>query len=168
MKKNKLVFAYSGGLDTSYAVKYLSDKGYEVHAAMVDTGGFDEKDIEEAKKKAEIMGAASFRVLDVQESYYEQCIKYLIFGNVLRNNTYPLSVSAERMIQALALASFATEIGADSVAHGSTAAGNDQVRFDLVFSALAPDIEIITPIRDQNLSREEEMEYLNKHGIELS
>jgi len=168
MKKNKLVLAYSGGLDTSYAVKYLSDKGYEVHAAMVDTGGFDEKDIEEAKKKAEIMGAASFRVLDVQESYYEQCIKYLIFGNVLRNNTYPLSVSAERMIQALALASFATEIGADSVAHGSTAAGNDQVRFDLVFSALAPDIEIITPIRDQNLSREEEMEYLNKHGIELS
>lgn len=168
MKKNKLVLAYSGGLDTSYAVKYLSDKGYEVHAAMVDTGGFDDQDIEEAKKKAEIMGAASFRVLDVQESYYEQCIKYLIFGNVLRNNTYPLSVSAERMIQALALASFATEIGADSVAHGSTAAGNDQVRFDLVFSALAPDIEIITPIRDQNLSREEEMEYLNKHGIKLS
>lgn len=169
MEKNKLVLAYSGGLDTSYAVKYLSDKGYEVHAAMVQTGGFDEEDISEAKEKAKIMGAASFRVLDVEDSYYEQCIKYLVYGNVLRNNTYPLSVSAERMIQALALVNFALEIGATAIAHGSTAAGNDQVRFDLVFSALgAEGLEIITPIRDQNLSREEEMEYLNKHGIRMN
>lgn len=168
MSKNKLVLAYSGGLDTSFCVKYLSLKGYEVHAAMVNTGGFDEADIEEAKEKARIMGAATFRVLDVEEEYYNKCIKYLIFGNVLRNNTYPLSVSAERMIQALALVKFANEIGASSIAHGSTAAGNDQVRFDLVFSALAKDIEIITPIRDLGLSREQEMNYLAEHGISLS
>lgn len=167
MKNNKLVLAYSGGLDTSYAVRYLSDKGYEVHAAMVDTGGFDPEDIAEAKEKARIMGATSFRVLDVQESYYHQCIRYLIFGNILRNNTYPMSVSAERMIQALTLVKFAKEIQAGAIAHGSTAAGNDQVRFDLVFSALGEDLEIITPIRDQNLSREEEMEYLNQHGIKM-
>lgn len=166
-KNNKLVLAYSGGLDTSYAVRYLSDKGYEVHAAMVDTGGFDDQDIREAKEKARIMGATSFRVLDVQDSYYNQCIKYLIFGNILRNNTYPMSVSAERMIQALTLVKFAKEIGARAIAHGSTAAGNDQVRFDLVFSALGEDLEIITPIRDQNLSREEEMAYLNQHGIKM-
>ena len=167
MKNNKLVLAYSGGLDTSYAVRYLSDKGYEVHAAMVDTGGFDADDIAEAKEKARIMGASSFRVLDVQDAYYEQCIRYLIFGNVLRNNTYPMSVSAERMIQALTLVKFAKEIGAGAIAHGSTAAGNDQVRFDLVFSALGEGIDIITPIRDQNLSREEEMEYMIKHGIKM-
>lgn len=167
MKSKKLVLAYSGGLDTSYAVRYLSDKGYEVHAAMVDTGGFDEEDIREAKEKARIMGASSFRVLDVQDAYYAQCIRYLVFGNVLRNNTYPMSVSAERMIQALTLVKFAKEINAEAIAHGSTAAGNDQVRFDLVFSALGEDIDIITPIRDQNLSREEEMEYLIKHGIEM-
>lgn len=166
-KNNKLVLAYSGGLDTSYAVRYLSDQGYEVHAAMVDTGGFDAADIREAKEKARIMGATSFRVLDVQESYYQQCIRYLIFGNILRNNTYPMSVSAERMIQALTLVKFAKEIGAGAIAHGSTAAGNDQVRFDLVFSALGDDLDIITPIRDQNLSREEEMDYLNKHGIKM-
>lgn len=166
-KNNKLVLAYSGGLDTSYAVRYLSDQGYEVHAAMVDTGGFDATDIREAKDKARVMGATSFRVLDVQESYYQQCIRYLIFGNILRNNTYPMSVSAERMIQALTLVKFAKEIGAGAIAHGSTAAGNDQVRFDLVFSALGDDLEIITPIRDQNLSREEEMDYLNKHGIQM-
>lgn len=166
-KNNKLVLAYSGGLDTSYAVRYLSDQGFEVHAAMVDTGGFDPEDIREAKEKARIMGASTFRVLDVQESYYQQCIRYLIFGNVLRNNTYPMSVSAERMIQALTLVKFAKEIGAGAIAHGSTAAGNDQVRFDLVFSALGEDLEIITPIRDQNLSREEEMEYLNKYGIKM-
>ncbi|MBY5960120.1 argininosuccinate synthase [Membranicola marinus] len=167
MKNKKLVLAYSGGLDTSYAVRYLSDKGYDVHAAMVDTGGFDEEDILEAKEKARIMGAASFRVLDVQQAYYDQCIRYLVYGNVLRNNTYPMSVSAERMIQALTLVKFAKDINAEAIAHGSTAAGNDQVRFDLVFSALAEGIEIITPIRDQNLSREEEMDYLIKHGIEM-
>ena len=166
-KNNKLVLAYSGGLDTSYAVRYLSDQGYEVHAAMVDTGGFDATDIREAKDKARVMGATSFRVLDVQESYYQQCIRYLIFGNILRNNTYPMSVSAERMIQALTLVKFAKEIDAGAIAHGSTAAGNDQVRFDLVFSALGDDLDIITPIRDQNLSREEEMDYLNKHGIQM-
>lgn len=168
MSKNKLVLAYSGGLDTSFCVKYLSLKGYEVHAAMVNTGGFDNNDISEAKEKARLMGAASFRVLDVEEDYYEKCIKYLVYGNVLRNNTYPLSVSAERMIQALALVKFAKEIEAKAIAHGSTAAGNDQVRFDLVFSALAPEIEIITPIRELSLSREEEMNYLKEHGINLS
>ncbi|MEL6923624.1 MAG: argininosuccinate synthase domain-containing protein [Bacteroidota bacterium] len=166
---NKVVLAYSGGLDTSYCVKYLSEeKGLDVHCAIVDTGGFSESELKAVEEKAWLLGAKSFTRIDAVQDYYDQCIRYLIYGNVLRNNTYPLSVSAERMFQALAIVRHANQLGAKYVAHGSTGAGNDQVRFDYVFNVLGEDLEIITPIRDQQLSREAEVEYLRQHGIELS
>ena len=169
MNNNKVVLAYSGGLDTSYCVKYLSEeKGLEVHAAIVDTGGFSDEELKAVEEKAYLLGAKSFTHINAINDYYEKCIKYLVFGNVLRNNTYPLSVSAERMFQALAIVNHANEVGAKYVAHGSTGAGNDQVRFDYVFNVLGEDLEIITPIRDQQLSREAEVAYLKKYGIELS
>lgn len=164
----KLVLAYSGGLDTSYCVKYLSGKGYEVHTASVNTGGFKTSDIELLKEKALHLGAASYKNIEAVETFYNQAVKYLIFGNVLKNNTYPLSVSAERIVQAIEIIKYAVEIGANAIAHGSTGAGNDQVRFDMIFQTIAPEIEIITPIRDQQLSREEEIEFLKGHGIEMN
>ncbi len=165
----KVVLAYSGGLDTSYCVKYLSEeKGLEVHAVIVDTGGFSNEELRTVEEKAYFLGAKSFTIIRAVEDYYNRCIRYLIYGNVMRNNTYPLSVSAERMFQALAVAKHAKEIGAKFVAHGSTGAGNDQVRFDLVFNTLGEDLTIITPIRDMKLSRQEEIEYLKKHGVNLS
>ena len=166
---DKVVLAYSGGLDTSYCVKYLSEeRGLEVHAVIVDTGGFSNEELKTVEEKAYFLGAKSFTLIRAVEDYYDQCIKYLVYGNIMRNNTYPLSVSAERMFQALAVAKHAKEIGAKFVAHGSTGAGNDQVRFDLVFNTLGDDLTIITPIRDMKLSRQEEIEYLKKHGVNLS
>lgn len=165
----KVVLAFSGGLDTSYCAKYLSaDLGYEVHAMTVNTGGFDQEQAEVLKEKALTLGAKSYHFNDQTENFYQKGIKYLLFGNVLKNNTYPLSVSAERVFQALAIAEFANEIGADAIAHGSTGAGNDQIRFDLVFQTMCPDMEIITPIRDMTLSREEEIDYLKKHGVDAN
>ena len=168
MKNNKVVLAYSGGLDTSYCVKYLTiEKQFEVHSAIVNTGGFTENELKGIEDKAFQLGATSHTTLEETKTYYESIIKYLIFGNVLKNNTYPLSVSAERIHQAIALAKYAKSIGATAVAHGSTGAGNDQVRFDSTFQLIAPEIEIITPIRDQQLSRQEEIEYLAKHGVNV-
>ncbi|WNJ16354.1 argininosuccinate synthase [Pontibacter sp. G13] len=165
----KVVLAFSGGLDTSFCVKHLTiERGMEVHAAIVNTGGFSAEELEHIGQRAKELGAASFKVLDEVQHYYEQCVKYLIFGNILKNNSYPLSVSAERVFQAVAIANYAVEIGASAIAHGSTGAGNDQVRFDLVFDILAPDTEIITPIRDLQLSREAEIEYLQAQGVEYS
>ncbi len=165
----KLVLAYSGGLDTSYcAVHFSQDLGYEVHAVSVNTGGFTQTEIKEIEKKAYQMGVKTYQNINAIENYYQKVVKYLIYGNVLKNNTYPLSVSAERIVQAIEIITYAKEVGADYIAHGSTGAGNDQVRFDLIFQALAPEIEIITPIRDQKLSRQQEIEYLQSHGIELS
>jgi argininosuccinate synthase len=164
----KLVLAYSGGLDTSYCLKTLSKEGYEVHAVSVNTGGFSEQEIIDQESKAMQMGANSYKSINALESFYQKIVKYLIYGNVLKNNSYPLSVSAERIIQAVEIISYAKKIGAQYIAHGSTGAGNDQVRFDLIFQVLAPGIEIITPIRDQQLSREAEIEYLKSEGIELS
>lgn len=162
----KVVLAFSGGLDTSYCAKYLSkDLGYEVHAMTVNTGGFDEEESKILEEKALKLGVASYQFNDQTENFYQKGIKYLLFGNVLKNNTYPLSVSAERVFQALSIADFANEIGADAIAHGSTGAGNDQIRFDLVFQTICPKMEIITPIRDMTLSREEEIEYLKQHGV---
>lgn len=164
----KVVLAFSGGLDTSYCAKYLTETlGYEVHAVTVNTGGFDANDAVELQQKAEKLGLASYRFVDASEKYYNDCVKYLIFGNVLKNNTYPLSVSAERTIQAQIIAEAAIELGADAIAHGSTGAGNDQVRFDLMFQVMCPNIEIITPIRDLSLSREEEIQFLKDHGYEM-
>lgn len=164
--KKKLVLAFSGGLDTTYCVKYLSeDCGFEVHTVIVDTGGFSKADLEDIEMKAYELGVTQHKCVYQVSKYYDECIKYMVYGNVLKNNTYPLSVSAERMFQALAIAEYAKEIGADAVAHGSTGAGNDQVRFDVVFHILCPGIEIITPIRDNKLSREAEIEYLKAKGV---
>lgn len=166
--KKKVVLAFSGGLDTSYCVKYLSDeKGFEVHTLTVNTGGFDKQEIAEIEKRARYLGVASHKTVDETKNYYDTVLRFLIYGNVLKNNTYPLSVSAERMSQALATANYAREIKADAVAHGSTGAGNDQVRFDMILNILAPGIEIITPIREMKLSREAEIEYLRAKGVEM-
>ncbi len=168
MNKEKVVLAYSGGLDTSFCIKYLSEeKGLEVHTVAVNTGGFDEDAERFLAQRANDLGAASHRVINALEDYYRDCIRYLIFGNVLKNNTYPLSVSSERFFQAMVIAEYANKIGAQYVAHGSTGAGNDQVRFDLAFQVLAPQVEIITPIRDLGLSRQQEVDYLKKHGVDL-
>ena len=164
----KLVLAYSGGLDTSYCLKTLSQEGYEVHAVSVNTGGFSAEEITAQEKNAYAMGASTYRSIDALQSFYDKIVKYLIYGNVLKNNTYPLSVSAERIVQAIEIIEYAKSIGAQYIAHGSTGAGNDQVRFDLIFQVLAPSIEIITPIRDQQLSREAEIDYLKSQGINLS
>ncbi len=165
----KLVLAYSGGLDTSYCAKYLSkDQGFEVHAVSVNTGGFDKKESLEIKEKALELGAVSYTSIHAVETFYNTVVKYLIFGNVLKNNSYPLSVSAERIVQAIEIVNHAKKIGAKYIAHGSTGAGNDQVRFDLIFQTLAPDIEIITPIRDQKLSRQVEIDYLKENGVEYA
>ena len=163
----KLVLAYSGGLDTSYCVKHLSQLGYNVHAVSVNTGGFDAEEIKNLSTKAMALGAASFQSIDAVNTFYQKVVRFLVFGNVLKNNTYPLSVSAERIIQAIEIVNYANSIGATHIAHGSTGAGNDQVRFDLIFQTLAPKIEIITPIRDQKLSREDEIAFLKSHGVEM-
>lgn len=164
----KLVLAYSGGLDTSYCALSLSKEGYEVHAVSVNTGGFSVDEINTIKEKALKMGVSSYQNIDAIQSYYDKVIKYLVFGNVLKNNTYPLSVSAERIIQAIEIIEYAKTIKADYIAHGSTGAGNDQVRFDMIFQTLAPEIDIITPIRDQKLSRQEEIAYLTSHGVDMA
>ena len=163
---NKVVLAFSGGLDTTYCVKYLTDeKGLEVHTAIVNTGGFSAEELKDIEKKAYELGVKSHTTLDIIDKYYQECVKFLVYGNVLKNNTYPLSVSAERVFQALAIAEHCNKIGATAVAHGSTGAGNDQVRFDMVFNILIPNVEIITPIRDLKLSREAEIEYLKAKGV---
>lgn len=165
----KLVLAYSGGLDTSYcAVHFSKDLGYEVHAVSVNTGGFTQIEINDIERKAYAMGVNTYKNINAIETYYQKVVKYLIYGNVLKNNTYPLSVSAERVVQAIEIIEYAKSIGANFIAHGSTGAGNDQVRFDLIFQTLAPEIEIVTPIRDQQLSRQQEIEYLQSKGIEMS
>jgi argininosuccinate synthase len=165
----KVVLGFSGGLDTSYCVKYLTEeKGYEVHSVIVNTGGFSEEELQEIERRAYSLGVKSHKTVNAIRSYYDGVIKYLIFGNVLKNNTYPLSVSAERMSQALAIAEYVKEVGADAVAHGSTGAGNDQVRFDMVFHIMIPGVEIITPIRDLKLSREEEIAFLKAKGVQMN
>ena len=166
---DKVVVAYSGGLDTSYCVKYLiHEKGLEVHTILVNTGGFSEAELEQTKDRALDLGSTSHVNKTILDQFYNKAIKFLIYGNVLKNNTYPLSVSAERIFQALEVIKYAKEVGAKYIAHGSTGAGNDQIRFDVIFQTLAPEIEIITPIRDLKLSRQEEVEYLKKHGVEYS
>ncbi len=165
--KKKVVVAYSGGLDTSYTVMYLSkEKGYEVYAACANTGGFSAEQLKKNEENAYKLGAKKYVTIDVTQEYYDKSLRYMVYGNVLRNGTYPISVSSERIFQALAIARYANEIGADAIAHGSTGAGNDQIRFDMTFLVLAPGIEIITLTRDNALSRNEEIEYLKNNGFE--
>ncbi len=165
----KVVIAYSGGLDTSYCAKYLSkEENFEVHAVSVNTGGFSEEEVKKIGENAQKIGAKTYKNIDAVSSFYQKVVKYLIFGNVLKNNTYPLSVSAERIVQAIEIVNYAKKIDAKYIAHGSTGAGNDQVRFDMIFQIIAPEIEIITPIRDKQLSRQEEIEYLKQNGVEMN
>ena len=165
----KIVLGFSGGLDTSYCAKYFTDeKGYEVHSVIVNTGGFNEEELKKIEAHAYKLGVKTHTAIDAVKSYYDNIVKYLIFGNCLKNNTYPLSVSAERLSQALSIAEHTKKLNADAVAHGSTGAGNDQVRFDMIFNILIPGVEIITPIRDMKLSREEEITYLKSKGVEMN
>jgi len=165
--KEKVLLAFSGGLDTSFCAMYLSqEKGYEVHTAVANTGGFSAEELKVIEDKAYRLGAVSHVTLDVTQEYYDKSIKYMVFGNVLRNGTYPISVSSERIFQAIAIINYAKEIGAEYVAHGSTGAGNDQVRFDLTFDVIAPEIKVLTPTRDMVLTREYEINYLRDHGFE--
>jgi argininosuccinate synthase len=168
-KGEKIILGFSGGLDTSFCVKYLTDEqGYEVHSIIVNTGGFTEDELRDIEAHAYKLGVKSHTTIDAVKSYYDRIIKYLVFGNVLKNNTYPLSVSAERLVQALHIAEHAKAMGAKAVAHGSTGAGNDQVRFDMIFHIMIPGVEIVTPIRDLKLSREQEIDYLKRKGVEMN
>lgn len=165
MANKKVVVAFSGGLDTSYTVMKLTQDGWDVYAACANTGGFSSEQLKTNEENAYKLGAKAYVTLDVTHEYYEKSLKYMIFGNVLRNNCYPISVSSERIFQAIAIARYAKEIGADAIAHGSTGAGNDQIRFDMTFLVMAPGVKIITLTRDKALSRKEEVDYLNEHGF---
>lgn len=164
----KVVLAFSGGLDTSYCAIYLSkEMGMEVHAALANTGGFSDEELAKIEKRALALGVKSYVCLDVAQQYYDENIKYMIFGNVLKNSTYPISVSSERIVQATAIADYVNKIGADYVCHGSTGAGNDQVRFDMVFNILCPQAEVVALIREKRLSRQEEIDYLRTNGVDF-
>ncbi|MEO6914703.1 MAG: argininosuccinate synthase [Chitinophagaceae bacterium] len=168
-QRKKVVLGFSGGLDTSFCVKYLAqDLGYEVHSVIVNTGGFTEEELQEVEAHAKMLGVTSHTTVNAVKEYYDRIIRYLIYGNVLKNNTYPLSVSAERLTQALFIAEHVKKVGATAVAHGSTGAGNDQVRFDMIFNIMIPGVEILTPIRDLKLSRQQEIDYLKSQGVDMN
>ena len=168
MKNNKVVLAYSGGLDTSFCLKKLIDEGFDVYPILINTGGFTKSDLKLIKYNSKVIGSNNFQCIDAEKDFYQKIIRFLVYGNILKNSTYPLSVSSERIIQAIEIIKYAKKINASSIAHGSTGAGNDQVRFDLIFQILSSDIKIITPIRDNKISREEEISFLKKNGIELN
>lgn len=168
MNNNKIVLAYSGGLDTSFCLKKLIDEGFDVHPILINTGGFTKSDLKLIKYNSKIIGSNKFKCINAEKDFYQKIIRFLVYGNILKNSTYPLSVSSERIIQAIEIIKYAKKIKASSIAHGSTGAGNDQVRFDLIFQILSSDIKIITPIRDNKISREEEISFLKKNGVKLN
>ena len=169
MERKKVVLGFSGGLDTSFCVKYLTeDLGYDVHSIIVNTGGFDKEELAEIEKHAYALGVKTHTAVDAVKTYYDNIIRFLIYGNVLKNNTYPLSVSAERLSQAVHIAEHVKTLKADAVAHGSTGAGNDQVRFDMIFHIMIPGVQILTPIRDLKLSREQEISYLKDRSVNMN
>ena len=168
MKNNKVVLAYSGGLDTSFCLKKLIDEGFDVHPILINTGGFTKSDLKLIEHNSKVIGSNNFQCIDAEKDFYQKIIRFLVYGNILKNSTYPLSVSSERIIQAIEIIKYAKKIKASSIAHGSTGAGNDQVRFDLIFQILSSDINIITPIRDNKISREEEISFLKRNGIKLN
>ena len=168
MKNNKVVLAYSGGLDTSFCLKKLIDEDFDVHPILINTGGFTKSDLKLIKYNSKIIGSNKFKCINAEKDFYQKIIRFLVYGNILKNSTYPLSVSSERIIQAIEILKYAKKIKASSIAHGSTGAGNDQVRFDLIFQILSSDIKIITPIRDNKISREEEISFLKKNGVKLN
>ena len=168
MKNKTIILAYSGGLDTSFCLKKLSSNGFDVHAILVNTGGFDKQELNKIKKQAIQLGASKFVSIDAKLQFYNKLIKFLIFCNVLKNNSYPLSVSSERIIQAIEIINYSKKNNINTIAHGSTGAGNDQVRFDSIFQILNPHVKIITPIRDNNISRKQEISYLKKMGVNFT
>ena len=168
MKNNKVVLAYSGGLDTSFCLKKLIDEGFDVYPILINTGGFTKSDLKLIKYNSKVIGSNNFQCINAEKDFYQKIIRFLVYGNILKNSTYPLSVSSERIIQAIEIIKYAKKIKASSIAHGSTGAGNDQVRFDLIFQILSSDIKIITPIRDNKISREEEISFLKKNDIKLN
>ena len=168
MTKRKIVLAFSGGLDTSYALVSLREQGWEVLTANIDTGGLHSGEGESVRARAEELGSARHFVVDAREELYARVITYAIKANYLRNGGYPSCVGAERLVQAEKVVQVALENGADAVGHGSTGAGADHVRYDAVIRALAPQMEIITPIRDERLTREQETSYLRERGFEVS
>ena len=168
MKNNKVVLAYSGGLDTSFCLKKLIDEGFDVYPILINTGGFTKSDLKLIKYNSKVIGSKKFQCINAEKDFYQKIIRFLVYGNILKNSTYPLSVSSERIIQAIEIIKYAKKIKASSIAHGSTGAGNDQVRFDLIFQILSSDIKIITPIRDNKISREEEISFLKKNDIKLN
>lgn len=165
----KAVLAYSGGLDTSYCLVNLTkEQGMEIHTVIVNSGGFSSEELKQIEKRAYELGSKHHETIDITEKFYKECLRYLIYGNILKNNTYPLSVSAERMFQSIAIAEYAKKVSAEYIIHGSTGAGNDQIRFDLAFAVISPNSKIITPIRDEKLSRHQEVEYLQKQGVDMN
>src|SRR5688572_13795914 len=165
MQTGTIALAVSGGLDTSYCVPRLAEDGWTVHTVYVDTGGSTAADRAAIRRQAEVVGAVAHHEVDAREAVFDRFVRYLIQGNVLRGEVYPLSVSAERTQQAISVVEVARKIGATAVAHGSTGAGNDQVRFDIALRVLAPEMAIVTPIRDENLSRDQAIAYLEGRNL---
>lgn len=163
----QVLLAFSGGLDTSFCVAHLREQGWSVNTVTVDTGGFSKEELARIEAASATLGAVSHRTVDARKTLFDGFLRYLVYGNVLRGQAYPLSVSAERVCQAEAVVATAKEMGVDALAHGSTGAGNDQVRFDVAFRSLAPQLSILTPIRDLALSRADEVAFLASKGIEV-
>jgi len=168
MSNETCILAYSGGLDTSFCIPFIREKyGYDVATVMVDTGGFTDADFKQAEERTQALGAASHTVVDGRAEVFDRYVKYMLMGNVLRGGVYPLCVAAERVVQASMVAEYAVKHNAAAIAHGSTGAGNDQTRFDVAANVLAPGLKMVAPVREHSLTRQQETDYLAKHGLQI-